>query len=193
MKKLVIITGVIMQAFIFFSCSKQGPAGPQGTTGLQGPVGSPGSQGQTGSANVIYSSWFLTGSGWDTTGASNYKAIAIFDKAAPAITQSILDSGLVLCYMKGDPTTGLSNQVFPLPYSVGIGTGLGFVDLWDFVLDAPGNIRFLYKSDNPWTLAELATISFRYIVIPGGVAGGRMLDPRKMTYEQVCTLYNIPQ
>jgi len=103
----------------------------------------------------------------------------------------VIDSGLVLAFMKGDPTTGLGNDVFPLPYSVGI--GYGFTDIWDFVINAPGNIRFLYKSDNPWTPAELATISFRYIIVPGGVAGGRMLDPRKLTYQQLCELYGIPE
>jgi len=95
-----------------------------------------------------------------------------------------------MAYMKGDPLTGLTD-VFPLPYS--IGAGFGFTDLYDFALNAPGNIRFLYKSDYPWTTTELGAISFRYIIIPGGTSGGRLLNPRKMTYEEVCKLYGIPE
>ncbi|HEY2720260.1 MAG TPA: hypothetical protein VGI82_00960 [Chitinophagaceae bacterium] len=182
MKKLKLIFIVIAFAILYFSCGK-GSAGPKGPAGPTGPVGS---------ANVIYSAWFLTGAGWDTvTNAPSYGAYATYDKAATGITQSIIDNGVVLVYMKGDPTTGLANDVFPLPYS--IGAGYGFTDLWDFVLNAPGNIRFLYKSDFPWDVVTLGGISFRYVIIPGGVAGGRMLNLRKMTYEEVCKLYGIPE
>jgi hypothetical protein len=178
MKNFKLICAGVVIAVFHFSCSKT-------KDGAQGPPGT---------ANVLYSPWFLTGNGWDTTGASSYGAFALFDKATPQITQPVIDSGVVLAYMKGDPTTGLGNEVFPLPYSVGV--GYGFTDIWDFVLNSPGNIRFLYKSDNPWTTAELATIYFRYIIIPGGVPavqGGRRLDPRKMTYEEVCQAYGIPE
>gem|GEM_PF-661096 len=175
MRNLKLICVGVLIAYFHFSCSK-------GKDGAQGPPGT---------ANVIYSSWFSSGGAWDTTTAPPYGAYALFNKAAQQITQAVMDSGVVLAYMKGDPTTGLMNEVFPLPYSVGV--GYGFTDIWDFVLNAPGNIRFLYKSDNPWTPAELGSISFRYIIIPGGTPGGRMLNPRKMTYEEVCEAYGIPE
>jgi len=185
MKNLKLISVITALAVLAFNCSK-GPAGPQGAAGPQGPAG------PTGSPNVIYSPWFLTGNGWDSiTNAPGYGAYGTFDQAASGITQSVIDNGVVLAYMKGDPTTGLANDVFPLPYSIGL--GFGFTDLWDFVLNAPGNIRFLYKSDNPWYLYQLAGISFRYIIVPGGVAGGRMLNLKKMSYQEVCRLYNIPE
>src|SRR5215831_19603472 len=127
-----------------FNCSKEGPTGPQGATGPQGPTGAAGAAGPAGSANVIYSPWFLTGAaGWDTvTNAATYGAYATFDKAAAGVTQDIMDNGIVLSYMKGDPSTGLANDIFPLPYTIGV--GFGFTDHWDFALNAPGNIRFLY-------------------------------------------------
>jgi hypothetical protein len=191
---LVILTLGVLQ----FSCSKEGPAGPQGDAGPQGPTGAngaagaTGAAGPTGSANVIYSSWFLTGAaGWNTAvaDASPYGAVAIYDKATAGVTQDIIDRGIVLAYMKGDPTTGLTNDVFPLPYTVGV----GFTDHWDFVLNTAGNIRFMYKSDAPWTPAELGGISFRYVIVPGGISSGRMRDPRKMTYDEVCEAYGIPK
>jgi len=190
---LVILSLGVLQ----FNCSKEGPAGPQGNPGPQGPAGANGSAGPAGpagSANVIYSPWFLTGAGaWDTTitDAATYGAFAIYDKAAAGVTQDIIDNGIVLAYMKGDPSTGLADDVFPLPYT--IGPGFGFTDHWDFVLNAAGNIRFLYKSDFPWTATELGGISFRYVIVPGGVAGGRIRDPRKMTYDEVCEAYGIPK
>jgi len=186
---LAILTFGVLQ----FSCSKEGPAGPQGATGAQGPTGA---AGPAGTANIIYSSWFLTGApgspGWDTLNyAGNYLAYATYDKAAAGVTQSIIDNGIVLAYMKGDPTTNLGNEVFPLPYT--IGPGFAFTDYWGFVLNEPGNIRFLYKADYPWLPAQLGGISFRYVIVPGGVVTGRMRDPRKMTYDEVCEAYGIPK
>ena len=186
---LVILTLGVLQ----FSCSKEGPAGPQGNPGAQGPAGAAGSAGPAGTANVMYSAWFLTGaSGWDTvTNAANYGAYATYDKAAASVTQDVIDNGIVLAYMKGDPTTGLADDVFPLPYT--IGPGFGFTDHWDFVLNTVANIRFLYKSDFPWTPTELGGISFRYVIVPSGVPTGRIRHPRKMTYDEVCDAYGIPK
>ena len=181
MRELKLICAGVLIACLHFGCSK-------GKDGAQGP---PGATGPPGTANVVYSSWFLTGNGWETTGANSYRAFALFDKAAAQITQPVIDSGVVLAYMKGDPNTGLANEVFPLPYSVRVDSVV--TDLWDFVLNSPGNIRFLYKSGNPLTTVELAGISFRYVIIPGGTFGGRMLNPRTMTYEEVCQAYGIPE
>src|ERR1044072_373500 len=107
---------ILVLGLLQFSCSKEGPAGPQGAAGPQGPAGAAGSAGPAGSANVIYSTWFLTGSaGWDTVGAntSRYGAYAIYDKGVADVTQAVIDNGIVLGYMKGDPTTGLTDDVFP--------------------------------------------------------------------------------
>jgi len=198
--------------FIGVSCTKEGPEGPVGATGAQGPAGAAGAAGATGpqgpagpqgTTNVTYSAWFLTGSGWREGTAADpfYGEVFYYPKAAPAVTQTIIDQGIVLAYMKGDPNlvAPAINTPFLLPYTVGV--GFGFIDLYDFTL-SPGNIRFLYKSDFAWDLSDLAVISFRYVVIPGSVAGGRGTAPlyaghsadelKAMSYEQVATLFNIP-
>jgi hypothetical protein len=196
--------------FIAVSCTKEGPEGPvgaqgpQGATGSSGPAGAAGPQGAQGSTNVTYSPWFLTSAaGWVVATGAPYGAQAAFDRASTVITQTIMDQGLVLGFIKGEPNTpSLATQTFPLPYS--LGAGLGFVDQYEFVLNAPGNIGFLYKSDNPWSPAQLAVISFRYVVIPGSIAGGRGVSSvttyegytaeqlKAMPYSQVKTLFNIP-
>lgn len=195
--------------FIAISCTKEGPEGPvgasgaQGAAGVQGPAGPAGPQGPQGATNVTYSAWFLTGAGWTATGVGPYGAQFLFDRPSTVITQVIMDQGLVLGYIKGEPNTpSLSSQVFQLPYLVG--NGFGFLDQYELVLNAPGNIRFLYKSDFAWTAGSLASISFRYVVIPGSVSGGRGINSvttyegysadelKTMSYAQVASLFNIP-
>lgn len=195
-------------------CTKEGPEGPVGAQGPQGPAGNPGApgaagapgaQGPAGTANVIYSSWFTT-PGWvasTPTSTPFYGEVASYLRAAPGVTQTVLDNGVILSYMKGDPllTGTAATSVMPLPYS--IGTGFGFNDQYDFAA-TPGNIRYLYKSDDPWDVANLAVISFRYIIIPGGVSGGRVMNNntnnqsysidelKKMPYEEVVKKLGIP-
>lgn len=197
--------------FIAVSCTKEGPEGPVGATGLQGPpgiqgpIGPIGPQGPQGTTNVTYSAWFVTGVGWTATGAPAYAAEFIYDKAAPGVTQAIIDQGIILGFMRGDPNLPAAQltQTFPMPNS--IGHGAGFIDTYDFVLNAVGNIRYLYKTTLPFFDAtDLATISFRYVLIPGSVAGGRgnsgittyagySADELKgMSYSQVAALFNIP-
>lgn len=193
MKRYIFLSLLLVSvSLLTFNCQKEGPAGPAGPQGAAGPTGPTGPQGQTGTANVIYSAWFLTGTGWTATGANTYGAQFLFDKATTSITQTIMDQGVVLGFIKGEPNTpSISSQVFQLPY--GVGVGYGFFDQYELILNAPGNIRFLYKSDSPWSAAQLASISFRYIIIPGAVPGGRMRDPRTMTYHEICEAYGIPE
>jgi len=192
------------------SCTKEGPegpvgaTGPQGATGATGPAGPAGPQGAQGQTTAIYSPWFLTGAGWTSTGAVTYLARFLYDRPSTVITQTVMDQGLVLGFMKGEPNTPtLATQVFPLPYS--IGNGAGFLDQYELILNAPGNVRFLYKSDAPWTAADLAVISFRYVVIPGSVTGGRGVNSittyegytaeqlKAMSYSQIRTVFNLPE
>ncbi|HWR33084.1 MAG TPA: hypothetical protein VN451_06145, partial [Chitinophagaceae bacterium] len=112
--------------FIAVSCTKEGPEGPAGATGTQGPTGATGATGATGptgpqgpagptgpqgppgSANVIYSSWAFEPGNWgsDTTMLSLNGGIAKrFIVAAPSLSQTILDQGVILAYMKGGVTS----------------------------------------------------------------------------------------
>src|SRR5689334_3737294 len=119
----------LISILFIVSCTKEGPEGPVGATGPQGATGSTGAagpagpQGAPGQTTAIYSPWFLTGAaGWNATTAAPYGAQFAFDRASTVITQTIIDQGLVLGYMKGEPNTpSLATQAFQLPYSVGNG------------------------------------------------------------------------
>ena len=66
--------------------------------------------------------------------------------------------------------TGLADDVFPLPYTCWL-LVLVLPDHWDFVLNSAGNIRVpVIRDTAPWS-PELGGISFRYVIVPGGVAG----------------------
>ncbi|HTD92809.1 MAG TPA: collagen-like protein [Chitinophagaceae bacterium] len=188
---------------IAISCTKEGPEGPAGTPGTQGPAGSPGAPGTPGAGITTYSPWFVTGSGWleiTTPTEPNYGEVFYFPKTAASVTQTIIDQGVVLCYMKGDPGLAVADAATPfqLPYSFGF--GFGYIDHYDFTL-TPGKIRFLYKSDNPWTAAQLVGVTFRYVTIPGTVAGRGVEQTyegytaaqlKAMPYSQVAELFHIP-
>lgn len=209
MRKLRLFSLLLLSIlFIATSCTKEGPEGPVGASGLQGPPGTQGPegpegpQGPQGTTNVTYSAWFVTGTGWAEATASDpyFGEVFYFLKTAPSVTQEIIDQGIVLGYMKGDPLLVPPANATPFQLPYGVGPGFGFSDIYDFTL-SPGNIRFLYKSDFPWAAEDLEVVSFRYVVIPGSVAGrgtlpvygGYSVEQLKaMPYEQVAKLFNIP-
>lgn len=180
---------LIAVAFLAVNCTKEGPEGPAGATGPQGPAGASGATGATGAtgpagtANVIYSAWFTSGA-WVGSGTT----FAYFDKAAPGVTAAIRDNGVILAYAR---LAGDATNIRPLPATTGGGVSS---ILWNFLSTAVGTIRFTVESSA--VIAPSATNEFRYVLIPGGVLGGRgteTIDPRSLSYDEVCALYNIPK
>lgn len=184
-------------------------AGKEGPTGPQGPVGA---QGQPGSPNVIYSAWF-TPTRYDTVtvfGLRNFNHV----QAAPQITQAILDNGVVLTYGKltgYNSTVWPTNQVGQLPISVKYQQGGLQIDTWSGYA-TPGSLRinFVNSANIYTTIAN--THSFRYIIIPGGVASTNVLPSggvlgnripsetrytreqlQQLSYDDVRQLFGIPE
>lgn len=189
--------------FIVVSCSKEGPQGPAGPAGATGATGATGAVGPVGTANVIYSAWY-TGT-WQTVaspGPDNGYSIDTFIKAAPGIIQAIIDNGVVLGFMKGSASSEILTgaQVVELPYHDVVDD-----DHFKFILSTPGSIVHSYQSNYPWPTDQLNSFnhSFRYVIIPGGVPGGRYAgigntnysadQLRAMSYRQICSLFNIPE
>ena len=207
MRKFTLLSLFLLAiTFIVVNCTKEGPQGPAGAigaTGGIGPTGPVGPQGPAGTANVTYSAWYTgTWKNLTTPGPDNGFSIDTFIRAAPAVTQAIMDNGVVLGYMRGSATSNIlsGTQVVGLPYHDVVDD-----DHFKFILSKPGSIVHSYQSINPWSTDQLNLFnhSFRYVVIPGGVSGGRSAgvggtnytadQVRAMSYSQICSIFKIPQ
>jgi Collagen triple helix repeat (20 copies) len=218
MKKDHLLPLALAITILIVSCTKHGPEGPAGITGAQGPKGdkgatgasgtngtdgATGTQGPAGTANVIYSNWFTNDEfsmSWaDTTIPSTLsESPEIIERAiknAPDITSGILDSGVVLSYVRGQVL--ISPQLLPWIFGFNdVDTGNPMYCQLNLVPQAGG---ILYYISNQTThdatgLSPGTGFEYRYIIIPGGVlAGGRKINPKTMSYSEVCKTYNIPQ
>ena len=172
MKKTVFIISMIAIALIaFIRC--EGPTGPQGEQGEQG---------EPGTANVIYSEWTTLSSAWrdSTFFGNNYKVNHL---STTDITQDVIDNGVVLCYAK------YQTHVVPLPYN-------GETYILSFELDLNKIIFTTLKTDYTGGATLSSSFMYRYVVIPGGVlstATKSTVDYTKLSYEQICLLFNIPE
>jgi Collagen triple helix repeat (20 copies) len=222
MRKLRLLSfSILAILFITVSCTKEGPEGPVGAQGPQGPPGTPGAngaagstgatgqQGPPGTANVIYSGWIASPTtfgvaGWFDTSITTLGTVSRANFSAPSMTQAILDQGLTMVYHTfvsggGSPTGGANAQ--SLPYNVGIGGG-NFVEV--NYRPAVGRVFVYLHNVLPGTggFGFLAGHYFRYIIIPGGVSGGRMMNGsasgytieqlKAMSYDEVIKKFNIP-
>ena len=176
-------------SMILFACTKTGPAGAQGAqgaqgiqgvAGAQGNPGNQGPQGDTGVANVQYSQWIDVE--WirstNVTGACYTNAIT-----APAITGQIIDSGIVLVYIRYDSSTNTPNL---LPYTFGQNPATSFTI--QFSLQSGG---LIISSTAPSTgtlgAADIdPNAQIRYIVVPPGVSLGNNYN-----YEYILSRFKI--
>ena len=86
----------------------QGPAGPAGPTGPTGPTGAQGPagpQGEPGTPGTSIQSFIFTNKAVTLTGTTQLQV--------PAITQDVVDKGVVLVYFRSTGTTAW----YPLPYT----------------------------------------------------------------------------
>ncbi|MGH2643043.1 MAG: hypothetical protein ACRDE2_03775 [Chitinophagaceae bacterium] len=201
---------ILLSAALFAGCSKTGPAGPQGQTGATGPQGpagtagtngtngATGAQGPAGTANVIYSAWF-TPSAFTVTKPFGIYSFD-YNQPAPGIKQSILDNGVVLVYGK---LNGYASSIWPtnqiglLPIVLTYQSGGIQIDTWS-AFATVGNLRINFMNDNNLYTTDASishSHSFRYVIIPGGVAGARLSSspPDYNNYEAVCRYYGIPE
>jgi len=194
-KMRVLFLSIVSFVFILSSCTKEGPEGPQGGNGPQGPAGAPGATGATGTANVIYTSWFATSTlTWADSTHADFGTISRANRAAPGVTAAVVDNGVVLAYYRST-----ASGVTQLPYTLGTTANLS---QYRNILRT-GTITFFVANLTTGTATGVVpTGDFRYVIIPGGVAGGRLMSGAAMgysldqlqwmSYEQVCKLFSIP-
>lgn len=205
-------------SFIAVSCTKEGPEGPAGATGPQGPAGIAGStgatgatgatgpqgpvgpvgpQGPAGTANVIYSNWFsFATTDWVDTTMTNLGTVRRANKFTASVTQSVVDGGVVLGYFATSlPAVG----AYTLPFITNTTPALNIAHL-----ATAGRVIFYagVVQTGGGAVNIPATYAFRYVIIPGGVAGGRSATVgntgytadqlKAMPYEDVVRVLNIP-
>ncbi|MCB9033782.1 MAG: hypothetical protein H6553_08090 [Chitinophagales bacterium] len=147
------------------ACSKEGPVGPAGQDGIDGVDGN---------ANVMYSDWFASGT-WSGSSGNYY-----FNKSASAVTQDILDQGVVLAFAK---LSSDGSNIRPLPANAS-----GYI--WNYVLTV-GNIQF--TTDFSFGTPPSVNNQFRYVIIPS-TTHLRLSKPlTEYSYHEICTMYNIPE
>ncbi|AXY73754.1 hypothetical protein D3H65_07085 [Paraflavitalea soli] len=169
------LIGALALGLAIVGCKKgdTGPAGPAGT------------------ANVIYSEWFTPNPYIKDTvfGIWGFK----YNKAAPAITQQVLDSGSVLTYGKllgYNPSVWPANTVQQMPIEITYNQGGVTTDTWSARL-SPGNLQIRFVNDRNIYTSIATQHQFRYIIIPGGNKAGARVA--RQSYEEVCRTYGIPE
>jgi len=176
----MVLVIIASSTILFTGCSKSsGPAGATGATGATGPAGPTGLQGN---ANVMVDTFTLVSSQWlwndnyilFTGGGSYTEWFTRYYKATfSAVTQGVLDSGLVMVYMT--PNLQNDNQWSPVPYTFDTGDGYSY----DFVyVTSPGTVELeFYFSDatstaTPPTLSTyaMASYTFKLVAVTGSIA-----------------------
>ena len=202
---LTLLASLVLITFIFTQCQKGdvGPAGPAGPTGSAGAAGSPGAtgpKGDTGTANVIYSPWLdVTYNGLDTVhnndGSIDTVHIgSVIDTlwwighiTATKLTQTILDRGEMKVYINWG--TQANPDISPLPLFDAF--FFGIIINPEFLLQRID----LYANFNASTFTDAGQKSFqyRYILIPGSVAG-RLSKPAVdlNNYKEVKAYFGLP-
>lgn len=175
-----------------------GPIGPQGATGPQGPIGPTGPQGPAGTANVIYSAWYTLPS-WADTSTTDLGPVSRSIRSSAALTQAMVDNGVIIAYLISDPALPAALGAYPLPW---ICTGCSPQYIVSFIPRAGKLIYYVGAVGSP--VAGFANTSYRWrhVIVPGGVAGGRFTSGpaagytiqqiKSMNYQQVASLFNIP-
>jgi hypothetical protein len=121
-----------------YSCSKTGNTGATGATGT---------------ANVLYSNWSALNMTYNLTDSAYEQTIT-----ADSVTQAVLDSGLVLCYIKYTNAAS-QTQVESADSSMETVLGVKSITLYSYTYNFTGT-------------------DFRYIVVHGGVnINGRSAAP----------------
>jgi hypothetical protein len=180
-RHLTVLSFFCLAIILFSSCKKEGPAGPAGPagpTGATGPTGPTGPQGPAGTANVIYSRW-TNGSAWTPEASTG---LVFYNIPATSLTQSLLSTGSLHVYwaVLGDTV----NNVRQLPFTEIVGAEIYFHNSKFTV----GNIRV--ETNN---LSISTTNRYRYILIPGGVLGGRLSNNINFdNYNEVLDRLKIP-
>lgn len=147
-----------------YGCTKKGDTGAAGATGA------------TGTANVMYSGWQTLNMSFNADDSAYEQTIV-----ADSITQAVLDSGLVLSYIKYTNASNVQQVESASTYMQEI-LSLKAINLYSYYYDLSG-------------------VPFRYIVVKGGAAiNGRLSNTlqgytkeawKAMSYDEVVSILGL--
>lgn len=181
MKSLKTIFAILFITISTISCSSDD--GTDGTNGVDGQTGPAGPAGPVGTANVIYSAWITAPAAVaETIDGTSGMSTSI---NAPELSTDILNKGTVMVYVS------FGTGTFSVPYT---STAGGFVNTITAISSLQKIKLFRFRHDGAGTVNLPVSLSWRYILIPGGVAATAKksnLDYSKMSYEEVCARFNI--
>ncbi|WP_295122821.1 collagen-like protein [uncultured Chitinophaga sp.] len=112
----------------------QGPAGANGTNGTNGATGATGAQGPEGNANVKVDNFSLVSTDWvynsiywftTTNGVAQGQITKYHTRNNAAVTNDILNTGMVLVYFQSSSTTDAAIWT-PMPFSWTHNAGSGY-------------------------------------------------------------------
>ncbi len=206
---------IVMLSVLMFSCSDGedgaiGPAGQDGVNGVDGANGTGGNDGANGTdgtdgtdgppgtANVIYSDWIARD--FETNGAAetNEQLLTSFNLAEFNLNEDVIliygrrEVNIIISEIKQLPYILASQNEF---YSFRVSSFSGGSALRIEVTTLDGGTNLFTFFDD-----------FRYVIIPGGVStsssaasdglesGSKSAkDYKNMSYEEIKTLFNIPE
>lgn len=140
----------------------------------EGPQGEQGPPGEDGNANVIASAWIVEQYANEATAQTG------FDIPDPNITQTIIDSGLVLAFGKAN-----SSNVISIPFVYDNKS-------YYIVLTPDQKIRFVGTSVDftPEVFNDITHV--RYVIIPASTAGkNEGVDYAAMSYEELMDYFGL--
>jgi hypothetical protein len=169
---------------------------------------------------VIYSAWKVAASDWVRT-SSNNRAVKAAFILAPEVTPTIIDSGLVIVYLRFQASLVNPPQVLPYtsydavaPASAYTVSAYPTIETIEPVTYTPvpfnrdisagtaipaanqSRIRLLtFTHDNTGNSSVISSAQYRYIIVPGGVAAAASANSKGLNwqdYSSVKRYFNLP-
>jgi len=135
-----------------------------------------------GTANVLYSGWNYAKNFRDTI--ADNSALKAADLVAPALSNEILNSGVVQVYFT------FGGGIYALPYTSYAG---GKQNTIAYLPRLKHFIITRFTADNSNSIGLSTLLQYRYVIIPGEViAPTANKRPNLNNYEEVKKAYNIP-
>lgn len=166
MKTVHLFQCLLMVLYLSFTGCQDDDSPTEGPQGEQGPAG------EDGNANVIASGWIPSGFTNDPS------TFTFFDISDSNITQSIMDTGLVLAFGR------VENTIVSIPFV--------FSRKSYYISMQSNAIRFIGASVDGTPQYFLDCSHFRYVIIPASTAGKNGgVDFTVMSYEEVINYFSL--